>query len=141
MHPEIDYQSSPAGADLHRRDANRYQIAAPVSYWWSGQDESVQTGHGITQNISSSGVLIVAHICPPKRVRLHIEVRLPPSKENAHGMELHGDGSVVRIESIETANPGKRTTGFAVSVQFYPAKENTADEVPGRGTELREHLT
>jgi hypothetical protein len=140
MKSEINYQGSTADADLHRRTANRYQIAAPVSYWWSGQDESVHTGQGITQNISSSGVLIVAHICPPKRVRLHLEVRLPRSQESAHGMELHGDGSVIRIESIETADPCKRTTGFAVSVQFYPAREGTAGESSNCGAEWQAHL-
>jgi hypothetical protein len=56
-------------------------------------------------------------------------------------MELHGDGSVIRVESIETANPRQRTTGFAVSVQFYPAKEDTTEVSANCGAESREHLT
>lgn len=138
MRSEISDHGSLAGTDLHRRNANRYRIAAPVSFWWSGLDESIQTGQGITRNISSCGVLIAASICPPKSVRVHVEVRLPHVKESAHGMELHGDGSVVRVE---TANPRQRTTGFAVSVQFYPAKQDTPDVSAHCGTEWREHLT
>jgi hypothetical protein len=133
---ETGYLGSPNGTGMHLRNANRYRVAAPVSFWWSGPDKSVHTGQGITQDISSSGALIATSDCLPDKVKIHLEVQLPRLKGNDHGMVLHGEGLVVRVEGIQPNNPLRRVAYFAASAQFYPEKEDTTKEPPDCATEL-----
>jgi hypothetical protein len=87
-------------ASLDLRNANRYQIAALVFFWWCGSDGFVHTRQGTTRDISSSGVLISAGICPTQGARIYLEVQLPPIKGRDRGMLLQGEGLVVRVEDV-----------------------------------------
>jgi len=117
-------------ASLELRNANRYHVAALVFFWWLGSDEFVHTGQGTTRDISSSGVLITAGVCPPSGVKIHLEVRLPQIKGSDRGMVLKGEGLVVRLDDGKTAGCPRRRAGFAVSVQFYPEKVSISEELP-----------
>ncbi len=106
--------------DLELRHSKRYQLAAPVNFWWLSPDGSIRASQGMTRDISSSGVLVVTSDCPPSGTRIQMTVLLPRRDGSGHGMELHGEGTVIRLE--ESANPRqqKRRSEFAASVHFYP---------------------
>ena len=112
------------------RNANRYRVAALASFWWSGSDELVHSGQGTTRNISSSGALIEAGVCPPNGIKIHVELRLPRIKGSDHTMLLHGEGVVVRVQDKHTSHAHGQAVRFAVSVQFYPEKGDLSQAVP-----------
>jgi hypothetical protein len=114
---------------LHLRHSNRYPLAVPVSFWWSDTDKSIQAGEGVTQDISSGGVLVAAPSCPPDGARIHLEIRLPRLQGSGYGMALHGEGLVVRVEPGKSAIPGEPAAWFAVAVQFYPERADAAEEL------------
>ena len=116
---------------LHLRHANRYPLAVPVYFWWSDTDKSIQAGEGVTQDISSGGVLVAAPSCPPDGARIHLEIRLPRLQGSGYGMELHGEGLVVRADRGKQAVRGEHANSFAVAVHFYPERADMAEELRG----------
>lgn len=100
--------------------ANRFEFSVPVSFWWSRAKGSTQSGKGTTRNISSSGVLVATNECPPVGVAVQLTVFMPRTASKSHAMELHGEGTVVRVESDVTSRSGGEPKGFAASVHFYP---------------------
>ncbi len=100
--------------------AKRFEVAVPVTFWWESPKGPTKSGKGVTKNISNSGVLVTASECPPSGVRIQLNVRMPRLGGKGYGMELHGEGTVVRVEGDATAGSGARPKGFAASVHFYP---------------------
>jgi len=116
--------------NLHSRSATRYLLAVPVSFWWCGPNECVHAGQGITQDISISGVLIVVDSCPPPvGVLIELAIVLPRLGGSGNGMELHGEGTVVRFDSNSSINAAKQVAHFAVSVLFHPSRADASDEL------------
>jgi hypothetical protein len=112
--------------DLQLRQANRYRLSAPVSFWWYPPEGSVKSSEGVTQDISHAGVLVMAHECPPAGVQIQLTVLLPGLRDKSKGMKLHGEGVVVRLENSKDGSDSSGSLGFAASVQFYP--ENPSRE-------------
>jgi len=114
--------------DLEFLRANRYRVAAPVSFWWPDADESVQASEGTTRDISGNGLMVLAGRCPPVGVRVQMTVFISRSGIDPFPMELHGEGSVVRIEYGKIGNSGTHPVGFAASVYFH--QEMPSDSRP-----------
>ena len=104
--------------DLYLRHANRYKVAAPVSYWWSSSRGPARTGAGETRNISHCGVLVAAGECPPIGAAIQITVHLPHRSAGA-GMKLEGEGKVLRVENADGTVESNSGGVFAASVQFH----------------------
>lgn len=100
--------------------AKRFEISAPVTFWWSYDKAPAKSGKGITRNISKSGIMVTASECPPAGARIQMNVRIPQSEDRKYGMELHGEGTVVRVDEDAAAGSGAKPKRFAASVQFYP---------------------
>jgi hypothetical protein len=60
----IDERKHPSEEQTEARFTKRYSIAARVSFQWRGPDKTWYLGAGVTQDISASGALIVAHEVP-----------------------------------------------------------------------------
>lgn len=106
--------------ESHVRRANRYEITAPVSYWWSLRKGPMHSGHGEMRNISHSGVLVATTECPPLGTVVEMSVVLPRVRGNGNGMKLHGEGIVLRLQDVSAPTESGLTKGFAASVHFYP---------------------
>jgi hypothetical protein len=117
--------------DLEMRRAKRYGVAAPVDFWWPSIEGSIQASRGVTKNISSAGLLVVANQCPPVGSRIQLTVLLSRHRGGGLPLELHGEGTVVRVECDRTTPRGELESGFAAAVQFYPELPD-ASEYPGK---------
>ncbi len=106
-------------AALNTRGATRYRLSLPVSFWWRGPDESIESFEGITKNISSGGVLVAACRCPPLTEIVELAIRLPRLEGSGCGMELRGEGAVLRIHHEPTIH-GSSQSEFAVCVHLHP---------------------
>lgn len=114
--------------DLERRYARRYQLANPVDFWWLVPNGTVQASHGMTLDVSSSGVKIVAKKCPPEGARIQATIHIERENDSDIPLELHGEGIVVRTESGKTARSSQRPSGFAASMHFYTELSRVSDE-------------
>jgi hypothetical protein len=105
---------------LELRHANRYRLAARVNFWWPSAKGRVLVGWGTIRDISSNGVMIISKKCPPVGVHIEIIAFIPRFRNDTTPLELHGEGSVVRVECSKTGRSGMRPAGFAASVGFHP---------------------
>ena len=105
--------------DLERRHSRRFELADPVDYWWLAPSGSVQASHGMTLDISSSGVMVISRKCPPKGVRIQMTIHVARHNGGNCPLELHGEGIVLRVEPGKATQPSQRSSGFAASVHFY----------------------
>jgi hypothetical protein len=116
------------------RSARRYQMAAPTDFWWLEPSGATREGHGITRDISNTGVMIMSEECPSVGVRVQMSVFVPRRQESRNHLELHGEGRVVRVEETSATPQGESTKGFAASVQFYPESFSDVDQLNGDGS-------
>lgn len=121
--------------DLYLRQENRYQLTAPVSYWWSCSKGQIREGSGVTRNISQAGVLVVTNECPPAGTPIQIAVFLPRLQGEGHGMKLHGEGTVLRVEDAEASAAKKGAESFAAAVRFYPELSASSGHTDSDGIE------
>lgn len=113
---------------LDMRFARRYQIAAPVDYWWSTPMGSVHSNHGLTHDISNNGVLIMTADCPPPGVHIQMTIFVSRRHDETRRLELHGEGTVVRVLNKRgSTETNDISNGFAATAQFYPELPNDAE--------------
>jgi PilZ domain len=112
---------------LELRREKRFEVAAPVDFWWPTQRGSVRTSHGITRDIGNSGVLVTAEECPPVGTHIQMTIRVPKQRSSGRPLELHGEGTVVRAEEIGLT-PRRGLKCFAASVQLYPEMPSGSEQ-------------
>jgi len=101
-------------AELELRRSRRFRLVVPVSFFWTGPDGSLQEEKAFVRDIGSAGVFITAEDLPPVGARLDVDVYLPLSEQSGGGgVQLHGEGTVVRIEQN-----GNNSAGFAAELVF-----------------------
>jgi hypothetical protein len=113
--------------DFERRHARRFKLTNPVNYWWLTPSGSIQASHGMTLDISSGGVMILARKRPPKGARIQATIHVAGHDCSDCPLELHGEGIVVRIEPGRATQPGQGSCGFAALVHFYSELPNDSD--------------
>jgi hypothetical protein len=89
-----------------RRGSSRYVLSLPVSYVWQG-DDGQHHGEGITRDIGTSGMFVVASLLPRQNAIVQAEVSLVTATGN---MKIESSGVVVRVE----AGVGERLSGFGL---------------------------
>jgi hypothetical protein len=97
---------------LELRKTNRYALRARACLSWEGTG-GLEESEGLTRDISSRGVFISCEAVPPLGAHLELDVYLPSPSGSLSSAQLHGEGTVLRVEQ-ETA-AGK---GFAAEVIF-----------------------
>jgi len=113
---------------LYPGRASRFELSAPVSFWWSHEKGIAHFGKGVTKNISHSGILVTANDCPPAGARIQINVRMPRLGSSSHVVELHGEGTVLRVEGDAADGSSNRAKEFAASVSFYPERVDISEQ-------------
>jgi hypothetical protein len=102
--------------DFVVRRAKRQPLVAVVDFWWLNPNGTVEGSHGVTHDVSSSGVLIEASECPPIGSHIQLTILIKRMSNSQGLLELHGEGTVVRI--------ARKSSAFAASVQFYSERPN-----------------
>jgi hypothetical protein len=128
-------------SDLEWRHTRRYRLANPVDFWWLSPSGSVEAGHGMTLDLSSSGVMVIARRCPPKGARIQATIRVASHNGSDRPLELHGEGIVVRVETGKATQPNQRANGFAASMHFYSELSDDSDDFDQETSEARNTIT
>ncbi|MGA8532165.1 MAG: PilZ domain-containing protein [Acidobacteriaceae bacterium] len=104
------------------RSERRFLIAAPVAFWWPGQEGTMQAAKGRTLDISKRGVRVRAAECPPKGALIQLTIVLPRMSDSGHTLTLQGEGVVIRVDHDGENSTETEETAFAALVQFYPER-------------------
>lgn len=89
-------------------------------FLWGPQEGKPQSSQGVTRDINTSGVYILADKLPTVGTLIQLDILLPKLDEPGFGMSLAGEGVVLRVEPHGSQGAGTSKAGFAASVQFYP---------------------
>jgi hypothetical protein len=102
------------GAPVELRRATRYRLKASAVYWWNSADGTLQQAQGTTRDISDRGAFVVSRRLPPLGGHVGVDVFLPAVSDATRSVQLHGEGTVLRI-----SGPGAKEPGFALTVVFH----------------------
>jgi hypothetical protein len=95
------------------RGSRRYRLLAPASFLWERPDGLLQENRGSIRDISDRGVYVTADIVPPLGAHLEVHVHLPSLELGSGAVQLHGEGTVVRVDQR-----AENAQGFAAAVTF-----------------------
>lgn len=87
------------------RRLRRYNVQAPVFFSWKDLDGSSQVAEGMTRDISTQAVFVLARNCPAAGNQLRIDVLLPSLSKNP-GVQLRGEGVVLRVDHADSGDSG-----------------------------------
>jgi hypothetical protein len=82
------------------RTANRYRLTAVVFFSWRNPDGRRMHFKGVTRDISMQGVCFLTASNIALGAYIELDVYLPSLNGRTRGMKLHGQGTVVRVESV-----------------------------------------
>jgi hypothetical protein len=106
---------------MELRRIKRYYVQAPAFFSWKNSDKSSQAAEGMTRDISTQAVFVVARNCPRAGDQLRLDVQLP-SLRGTPGVRLRGEGVVLRVDRAESDN-----IGFAVATCLHSEARDTMD--------------
>jgi len=96
---------------VERRERNRFNVSAGVTFEWSDANGMERCGQGVTRDISAKGLFIFSDCLPPAKVDLRLEVLFGSVVEAGSNLQLKAEGVVLRVETA----PNLATLGgFAV---------------------------
>jgi PilZ domain len=104
---------SVAGVAVELRKSRRYRLLAPVSFTWAQSDGLLREGRGTIRDISDRGLYVSGEIVPPAGAHLEVDVYLPSLEVGGGAVQLHGEGTVVRVD-----REAEGIKGFAGAVAF-----------------------
>jgi PilZ domain len=104
---------SVAGVAVELRKSRRYRLQAPLSFLWERPDGLLQESKGTIQDISDRGIFVAADVVPPRGAHVEVDVYLPSLEVGASAVQLHGEGTVVRVK-----REAEGIKGFAAAVTF-----------------------
>jgi hypothetical protein len=116
------------GVAVELRKSRRYRLRAPVSFLWERPDGLLQEGKGTIREISDRGVFVTGEVVPERGAHLDLEVYLPSLEMGGVAVQLHGEGTVIRVDRGEGA-----TKGFAAVVAFQTEAASGPTVVNPRG--------
>ena len=114
---------------MELRRTKRYYVQAPASFSWKDSNKSSQTAEGMTRDISTQAIFVVASHCPRAGDQLRLDVQLP-SLRGTPGVRLGGDGIVLRVDRTESG-----ATGFAVATTLRSEVRDAMDILLKRHTD------
>ncbi len=97
---------------MERRRSTRFRLCCAVTCTWVDDFGLPVMITGSTQDISAGGLFVTCEQRPPAGAVANLEIRLPGRRLPGQGLQLHGNGRVVRM-----VQDGKRS-GFAVASSF-----------------------
>jgi hypothetical protein len=118
VYAKKEIQVNNRGIELRR--AERYQLSAPVRFYWSTKEDTLQSGGGVLRDIHSNGAYVLSNTAPPVGARVQLEIILPDLQGDAPGMQLFGEGYVLRNDPPSHRLGAMVEGGFAALAQMYP---------------------
>jgi len=106
------------------RKSRRYRPSAPACFSWEGWDGLLKEGKGTIRDISDRGVFVLGEVAPPVGAHLDVDVYLPSLKTGGGAAELHGEGTVVRVD-----RQAEGIRGFAAVMAFRTEVPSTSSVV------------
>jgi hypothetical protein len=97
------------------RKSRRYRLLAPASFLWERLDGLLEEGRGVIRDVSDRSVYVTGDIAPPFGAHLEVDVYLPSVEVGGGAVQLHGEGTVVRVD-----REAEGIKGFAATVAFQP---------------------
>ncbi|HEX4076861.1 MAG TPA: PilZ domain-containing protein [Candidatus Acidoferrales bacterium] len=113
------------GILVELRKSRRYRPLAPASFSWEGPSGLLREAKGAIRDISDRGVFVAGGTVPPVGAHIDVDVRLPSPEARGGGVELHGEGTVVRVD-----RDAEGIRGFAAEVTF---RAEASRELGGHG--------
>ena len=111
-------RSEPGAAQGETRPrSRRFAIVAPVRFSWTGPDGARKTGRGKTRDISLHGAFIWTWPVPMPGTAVEVAVEVPALVKGGTALRLHGTGTVLRVEPLNT-----QAHGFSVAVNFQTSE-------------------
>lgn len=104
-----------AAPKIELRRVTRYRLVAPAHFWWGTAEQIGGNRKGMTRDVSTAGAFLTASLCPPVGARVEIDILLPRMNGTAVGVRLHGEGTVLRVDHVNS-----KAKGFAAALHFYP---------------------
>jgi hypothetical protein len=95
-------------ATYSRRLVERYTVQLITAFSWVTPGNQVQAAEGVTRDVSSSGLFIMASTAPPLNSQMRFEIHLPEIGTTAPELRICGEGEVCRVEMSDGAK------GFAI---------------------------
>ena len=116
-----EYENGGVERAVELRRIKRYYVQAPAFFSWKDLDKSSHTAEGMTRDISTQAVFVVARNCPRAGDQLRLDVQLP-SLRGTPGVRLGGEGVVLRVDRTESGD-----SGFAVATSLRSEARDAMD--------------
>jgi hypothetical protein len=101
------------GVAVELRKSVRYRLPGRVAFLWERHDGLLEEGRGTIRDISDRGVFVTGESVPERGAHIAMEVYFSFSEGSGARVQLHGEGTVVRVD--KAAGYAK---GFAATVVF-----------------------
>ena len=105
----------------------RYLIAADVFCCWNSGQKRFQFTQGITRDVSIAGAYVLGDRSPAIGVQAELNILWPDFGFTNPRGHLVGIGTVLRVDAFGDASASRRV-GFALSLQFHPAPDESLFE-------------
>jgi hypothetical protein len=115
------------------RQVARYQLSAPVVFFWKLEKQTRMRAEGTLRDIGPRGIFVFGKNVPPLNVETHVEILLPPIREDSKPVRIKGVGRVIR------RHLGPENVGFALlstSLLLRPATARTSQPLHAEANEL-----
>lgn len=116
-----EYENGGVERAVELRRIRRYKVQAPVFFSWKDSEGGSQAAEGMTRDISTQAVFVLARNCPAAGNQLRINVLLP-SLSKKPGVRLRGEGVVLRVDYS-----GSEIRGFAVVTNLRSGTRDSTD--------------
>lgn len=112
---------------MDRRSRKRFDLRAPVEYFWTDSAQLQRRGQGTTRDVSERGIFILTEASPPVGAAVRFEVSFPFGDDSQ--IQLKAQGHVTRVEtSGEIPEYGFATVTNLLSVDNLQASTSEDDQ-------------
>jgi hypothetical protein len=117
-----EYENGGVERAVELRRIKRYNVQAPVFFSWKDLEGGSQAAEGMTRDISTHAVFVLARNCPAAGNQLRIDVLLPSLRSKKPGVRLRGEGVVLRVDRTDLGD-----SGFAVVACLRSGTRDSTD--------------
>jgi PilZ domain len=114
---------------MERRQHERYELEAPLSFSWNGPGGGLHRHEGLLRNMSGGGLFVSTSDWPPEGVRIRFNMSFDSF--------LAGSPLIIRacaqVVRVELPTPGQSRAGFAAAMKTFTLR-NGKKKLIQRGT-------
>jgi len=117
-----EYENGGVERAVELRRIKRYNVQAPAFFSWKNSEGGSQAAEGMTRDISTQAVFVLARNCPAAGSQLRIDLLLPSLRSKKPGVRLRGEGVMLRVDYS-----GSEISGFAVVANLRSGTRDSTD--------------